>query len=219
MITVSVFGWVPDFARGLVRDLRVRWALEEVGLAYEEQVIDARDKQSDAYLAYRRDLQPFGQVPAYREGDLTLFESGGIVHHIAQKSPQLMPQDPAAAARVTSWMFCALNSVEPPIQELTAMDLFHVGESWAKGRRDLAEKQVRGRLDGVAERLGDADYLEGVFSAADILMVSVLRILRHTDILDGYSSLTAYKERCEGRPAFAKALSDQLATFDRSPSA
>ena len=211
MITVSVFGWVPEFARGLVRDLRVRWALEEAGLAYEEHVLAAGEKDRQEY----RTIQPFGQVPAYREGELALFESGGIVHHIALKSEVLMPSDPDAAAQVTSWMFAALNSVEYPVQNLAAIDLFYANEDWAKARRPGVVDQVRSRLGDLSAALGEKEYLVGRFSAADILMASVLRILRHTDLLDDYPNLRAYKVRCEARPAFQKAHAAQYATFDR----
>lgn len=216
MITVSVFGWVPEFARGVVRDLRVRWALEEAGLTYQEHVLRDGEKETPDYLA----LQPFGQVPAYRDDEVALFESAGIVHHIAQKSAALMPSDPALAAQVTSWMFAAMNSVEPPIQNLAAIDLFFANEEWAKARRAGAADQARGRLKALAAYLEGKDYLVGDgFTAADLLMSSVLLILRHTDMLDEYPVLMAYKARCHGRPGYEKALKDQLATFDRASAA
>ena len=212
MITVSVFGWVPEFVRGLVRDLRVRWALEEAGLSYDEHVLKDGERETPEYLA----LQPFGQVPAYRDDEVSLFESAGIVHHIAQKSPVLMPNDPALAAQVTSWMFAAMNSVEPPIQNLTSIDLFFANEEWAKARRAGAADQVRARLKALAAYLDGKDYLVGgSFTAADLLMSSVLLLLRHTDMLDEYPVLVAYKARCHARPGYEKALNDQLATFDR----
>ena len=211
-IRVSVFRAVPPFAQGLVRDLRVRWALEEAGLPYVENVIGPEDQKSAAY----RRLQPFGQVPAYEEGDLVLFESGAIVHHIAQRSPALMPADPADRARVTAWLFAALNSIEPQIQNLTAIDLFYAQEDWAKARRPGAVEAVQKRLQDLAAALGDRNYLEGRFSAADLLMTTVLRILRHTDIVAQIPVLENYRLRCEARPAFHRALAAQMAVFQRN---
>jgi glutathione S-transferase len=210
-IRVSVFRAVPPFAQGLVRDLRVRWALEEAGLAYTENVIGPEDQKSEAY----RRLQPFGQVPAYEEGDLVLFESGAIVHHIAQRSAALMPADPAGRARVTAWLFAAMNSIEPQVQNLTAIDLFYAQEDWAKARRPGAVEAVQKRLQDLATWLGDRNYLEGRFTAADLLMTSVLRILRHTDIVAQIPVLENYRLRCEARPAFQRALATQMAVFQR----
>jgi glutathione S-transferase len=210
-IRVSVFRAVPPFAQGLVRDLRVRWALEEAGLAYTENVIGPEDQKSEAY----RRLQPFGQVPAYEEGDLVLFESGAIVHHIAQRSAALMPADPAGRARVTAWLFAAMNSIEPQVQNLTAIDLFYAQEDWAKARRPGAVEAVQKRLQDLATWLGDRNYLEGRFTAADLLMTSVLRILRHTDIVAQIPVLENYRLRCEARPAFQRALAAQMAVFQR----
>ena len=157
MISISVFGWVPEPVRGLVRDLRVRWALEEAGLEYQEQVLAVRAKDSAAYAGYKRDWQPFAQVPAYRENELTLFESGAIVLHIAGKSSVLMPADPRDAAHVTSWMFAALNAVEAPLKELVVMDIFHSAEDWSKGRRALAETQARARLKDLSDNRDGRD--------------------------------------------------------------
>jgi glutathione S-transferase len=210
-IRVSVFRAVPPFAQGLVRDLRVRWALEEAGLAYTENVIGPEDQKSEAY----RRLQPFGQVPAYEEGDLVLFESGAIVHHIAERSAALMPADPAGRARVTAWLFAAMNSIEPQVQNLTAIDLFYAQEDWAKARRPGAVEAVQKRLQDLATWLGDRNYLEGRFTAADLLMTSVLRILRHTDIVAQIPVLENYRLRCEARPAFQRALAAQMAVFQR----
>lgn len=211
MIRVTAFRWVPPFARGLVRDLRVRWALEEAGLAYLEKVIGPEDQKSEAY----RRLQPFGQVPAYEEGDLVLFESGAIVHHIAQRSAALMPVDPAGRARVTAWLFAAMNSIEPHIQNLTAIDLFYAQEDWAKARRPGAVEAVQKRLQDLAAWLGDRNYLEDRFTAADLLMTTVLRFLRHTDIVAQIPVLENYRLRCEARPAFQRALAAQMAVFER----
>ena len=210
-IRVSVFRAVPPFAQGLVRDIRVRWALEEAGLAYTEHVIGPEEQKSEAY----RRLQPFGQVPAYEEGDLVLFESGAIVHHIAQRSAALMPADPAGRARVTAWLFAAMNSIEPQLQNLTAIDLFYAQEDWAKARRPGAVEAVQKRLQDLAAWLGDRNYLEDRFTAADLLMTTVLRFLRHTDIVAQIPVLENYRLRCEARPAFQRALAAQMAVFER----
>ena len=210
-IRVSVFRAVPPFAQGLVRDLRVRWALEEAGEPYSEHVIGPEDQKSEAY----RRQQPFGQVPAYQEGDLVLFESGAIVHHIAQRCEALMPADPADRARVTAWMFAAMNSIEPQIQNLAAIDLFFAQEDWAKARRPGAVEIVQKRLGDLAAWLGERSYLEDRFTAADLLMVTVLRILRHTNIVAQIPVLESYRLRCEARPAFQRALAAQMAVFAR----
>jgi glutathione S-transferase len=215
MITVTAFRWVPPFAVGLVRDLRVRWALEEAGLAYEARLIGPDDQGSPEY----RRLQPFGQVPAYTEeaegGErLELFESGAIVLHVAERSEALLPAQPAARARAIAWIFAALNSIEPHVQNLAAIDLFYVGEDWAKQRRPGAVEMVEKRLDQLAQRLGDGEYLEGRFTAGDLLMTTVLRILRHTDLVAARPALHAFQQRCEARPAFARALEAQLAAFE-----
>ena len=210
-IRVSVFRAVPAFAQGLVRDLRVRWALEEAGRAYSERVIGPEDQKSEAF----RRLQPFGQVPVYEEGDLVLFESGAIVHHIAQHCEALMPADPAGRARVTSWMFAAMNTIEPHIQNLAAIDLFYAQEDWAKARRPGAVEAVQQRLQALATWLGERSYLEDRFTAADLLMVTVLRILRHTNIVAQIPVLENYRLRCEARPAFQRALAAQMAVFER----
>jgi glutathione S-transferase len=208
-ITVTAFRWVPPFAQGLVRDLRVRWALEEAGLGYEERLITAEEQSSDGYHR----LQPFGQVPVYQEDDLTLFESGAIVLHVAERSEALMPADPAGRARARTWAFAALNSVEPQIQQLAEIDLFHPDEAWAAQRRPAAVEAVQARLAKLARWLDGRDYLEDRFTAGDLMMTSVLRILRHTDLLAEVPVLDAYRQRCEARPAFQKALADQLAPF------
>jgi glutathione S-transferase len=210
-IRLSCFRAVPPFAQGLVRDLRVRWALEEAGLSYIERVIGPEDQQSEAY----RRLQPFGQVPAYEEGDLVLFESGAIVHHVAQRCAALMPADPAARARVTTWMFAAMNTIEPPVQNLGAIDVFHAQEDWAKARRPGAVQAVQKRLADLATWLGARSYLEDRFTAADLLMTTVLRMLRHTDIVAQIPVLENYRLRCEARPAFQRALAAQMAVFER----
>lgn len=209
MITVSAFRWVPDFARGLVRDLRVRWALEEAGLPYEAWLIGPDNQKSDDYRA----MQPFGQVPAYEEDGFVLFESGAIVHHIASKSEALMPRDEKARARTLAWMFAALNSIEPHIQHLTAIDLFHANEEWAKQRRPGALQLAQSRLEALAKWLEGRDYLEDRFTAADLLMTTVLRIPRQCDLVTRMPVLEDYRLRCEARPAFKRALAAQMTDF------
>jgi glutathione S-transferase len=203
---------VPPFAQGLVRDLRVRWALEEAGLRYEERLIGPEDQNSEAY----RRLQPFGQVPVYEEEGLTLFESGAIVLHIAEASEGLMPSEPAARARAITWMFAALNSIEPHLQNLVLIDLFHTKEEWAKQQRPVVLQRVEKRLDELATWLDGREWLEDRFSAGDLLMASVLRIPRHTTLVTARPALEAYRLRCEARPAFQKALADQLAPFAKN---
>lgn len=207
-IKVSAYRWVPPFAQGLVRDLRVRWALEEAGLPYDERLLDFQNKPE----GYRK-LQPFGQVPTFEQGGLVLFESGAIVLHIAERSTALLPSDPPARARATSWMFAALNSVEPSIMSLIQIDLKFAGDDAAVRLREAAVDSVKGRLESVAAWLGDRDYLEDRFTAGDLLMATVLRILRHTDMVASIPALAAYLARCEARPAFQRALAAQMAVF------
>ena len=211
MITVSAFAAVPPFAQGLVRDLRVRWALEEAGIAYKAMLIGPSEQSSDAYRAW----QPFGQVPIYREGDLTLFESGAIVLHIGERSKVLLPADEAARARAITWLFCALNTMEVVIQRLSELDLFFPGEDWAKQHRPAIEQRVKLRLEELAEQLGEREYLDGQFTAGDLMMTTVLRILRHTDLVERAPRLAAYVKRCEARPAFRRALEAQMEGFSR----
>jgi glutathione S-transferase len=209
MINCYAFSSVPPFAQGLVRDLRVRWALEEAGIPYRTTLIgEGKGKVSRADY---RAVQPFGQVPAIQDGDLTLFESGAIVLYVAERSGSLLPKDPADRARVVQWSFTALNTIEMPIMHLASIDLFYPEERWAKERRPGAVEAVQRRLAELAVCLDGREHLVGPFSAADILMSSVLRILRHTELLEEQPVLTAYKQRCEARPAFAKALGDQMA--------
>jgi glutathione S-transferase len=210
MITLTAFRWVPPFAQGQVRDLRVRWALEEAGLPYQVRLIGPETKNTAAYLAQ----QPFGQVPVYEEAGLVLFESGAILQHIAQKTAALMPPDPEGRARVTAWLFAALNSVEPAVQSFAVLDVFHAGQEWARLRKPGAEEAVRGRLARVAEWLKHREYLEEErFTAADLLMATVLRILDDTDLVE-QAGLGPYLERCLARHGFRKALADQLASFE-----
>ncbi|MBX9842007.1 MAG: glutathione S-transferase family protein [Xanthobacteraceae bacterium] len=209
MIRVSAFRWVPPFARGLVRDLRVRWALEEAGLPYETRLVGPDDLKTKDYRA----MQPFGQVPAYEEDGLVLFESGAILLHIARRSDVLMPADPAEQARTNAWMFAALNSIEPRVQHLAGLDLFHVEEDWAKARKPGALNDAQMRLAALSDWLDGRDYLESRFTVADLLMTTVLRILRHTDVVAQMPTLEAYRLRCEARPAFARALAAQIGDF------
>jgi glutathione S-transferase len=210
MIRVTAFKWVPPFAAGLVRDLRVRWALEEAGLPYEERLIGQGEQNSPEY----RSLQPFGQVPVYEEDGLILFESGAILLHIGERSEALLPREPAARAKAVQWVLAALNSIEPHIWQLALIDIFYPNEEWAKLRRPGALEFAENRLDALAARLGDSEYLDsGRFTAGDLMMTTVLRILRHTDLVERRPALAAYQARCEARPAFQKALADQLAPF------
>lgn len=212
MIDCYAFESVPPFAQGLVRDLRVRWALEEADMPYRVRLVGGGAGALPPFI-YRA-IQPFGQVPAIEDGDLTLFESGAIVLYIAERSSALLPDDASARAHAIQWMFAALNTIEVPIDKLAEIDLFHADESWAKERRPAAVASVRRRLNELAACLDGREHLVGAFSAADILMTSVLRILRHTDLLKEEPTLAAYQQRCEARPAFAKALAAQLAAFE-----
>lgn len=210
MITITAFKWVPPFAQGLVRDLRVRWALEEAGLRYDVKLLEQGEQEAADY----RSWQPFGQVPAYEENGLKLFESGAIVLRIAERSENLLPGDPAARARAIQWLFAALNSIEPPIQNLAGIDLFYADQQWAKLRRPEAEAAVKKRLAELTAALGDTQYLDGArFTAGDLMMTTVLRILRHTDLVARQPALAAWLARCEARPAFQRALAGQMATF------
>jgi glutathione S-transferase len=215
MITITALKWAPPFAQGLVRDLRVRWALEEAGLPYRVRLLDAADQASAEY----RLQQPFGQVPAFEEDGLVLFESGAIVLHIGARSETLLPNDPAERARAVTWVLAALNSVELFIRQLATIDLFNADKEWARERRPDVEKAVRKRLGELAASLGKRDYLEGRFTAGDLMMTSVLQILRHTDLVAAEPVLAAYQARCEARPAFQKALADQMATFAEAENA
>jgi glutathione S-transferase len=209
MIRIYAARWVPPIVQGLVRDIRLRWALEEADLDYEEVLLNREEWTSEAFRKY----QPFNQIPVYEEDDLLLFESGAIVLHIARKTEKLLPADEAQQAQVISWMFAALNTMEPPIQTLTMMDLFSAGADWAKMRRQAAVQAVETKLDALARHLERRDYLTDRFSAADILMTTVLRIPRHCDLVAKRRVLDAYVRRCEARPAFRKALEAQIASF------
>lgn len=213
MIVLTTYEWVPDFAAPLMRALRVRWALEEAGLPYEVRTVALGEEQrSPEHLA----RQPFGQAPAFEDDGLVLFESGAIALHVAERHEALLPANRAARARAVAWVFAALNSVETDILQLALIDLFHVREEWTKDRRPQVEKAVRDRLTLLQGALGGSDYLEGRFTVGDLMMADVLRILGHTDILSDYPALAAYKDRCEARPAFQRALSAQMAGFRKA---
>jgi glutathione S-transferase len=209
MITITAFKSVPPFAQGLVRDLRARWALEEAGIPYRVKRIGREDQSAAAYRA----IQPFGQVPALETGGETLFESGAIVLRVGAKSETLFPARQAERDRAVVWVFAALNTIEPAVQDLASIDLFHANEEWAKQRRPQAEAAVTERLGQLAAWLGDKEFLEGRFTAGDLMMATVLRILRHTDLVAAEPKLHAYLKRCEARPAFQRALSAQMADF------
>ena len=211
MIRLTAFKWVPPFAEGLVRDLRVRWALEEAGIPYEERLIDQGEQNTPGY----RSMQPFGQVPVIEEDGLTLFESGAILLHIGERSEALLPRDLAGKARAVQWVFAALNSIEPHIWNLALIDFFYTQEEWAKLRRPGVLEFVEGRLDALAARLGERDYLDSDrFTAGDLMMATVLRILDSTDLVAEHANLVDFKARCEARPAFKRALAAQLSDYE-----
>jgi len=210
MITISAFKWVPDFARGQVRDLRVRWALEEAGLPYKTRLLEQGDQGKPEY----RVLQPFGQVPIFEEDGFVLFESGAIVLYIGERSETLLPKEPDARARAMQWLIAALNSIEPFVMNVALIDLFYANEEWAKLRRPGAAEFVRMRLSALSNALGDKPYLDGGrFTAGDLMMTTVLRILKHTDIVTRDDHLAAYVERCTARPAFKRAFDAQIGDF------
>lgn len=208
-ITLTSWRWVPPFAQGLVRDLRVRWALDEAGFDYAEHLIGFDAKAAADF----RQRQPFGQVPVFEQDGLVLFESGAIVLHIAEQSPALMAREPDQAARTRTWMFAALNTVEPPIQALGAPGMAAPKSDGVVAERNEMAALVAMRLDSLSDWLQGRNWLNGDFSAADLLMCTVLRILRDTDFVTSRPRLHAYQQRCEQRPAFQKALAAQLAAF------
>jgi len=207
--TITAFERSPDRGEGLARDMPVRWALEEVGQPYEVRLVSFREMKEPAYRA----LQPFGQIPTYEEGDLTLFESGAIVLHVAERRGGLLPDDANARARAITWMFAALNTVEPPIVDRDTATILERGEAWHEQRLRAVDDRIRVRLDELSSRLGDADWLDGAFSAGDLLTASVLRRLNGTGTLETYPNLSAYVARGEARPAFRRAFDAQLAVF------
>jgi len=206
-ITITAFERSPDGGKGLARDTRVRWALEEAGLPYDVRLVSFRAMKEPAHLA----LHPFGQIPTYEEDGLVLFETGAIVFHIATHHGALLPADDHARVRAITWLFAALNTVEPPILELVTARIFEGDKPWSKERIPLVEERVRDRLKPLSARLGDADWLDGDFSAGDLMMVSVLLRLRPSGILDEFPVLAAYVARGEARPAYQRAFAAQLA--------
>jgi len=211
--TITAFERSPDRGRGLARDMRVRWALEEVGQAYDVRLVSFSELKEPAH----RRLHPFGQIPTYEEGDLALFESGAIVLHIAQRHAGLLPDDAKARARAITWMFAALNTVEPPIFERSMAIIVEREKAWHEERLLLLEDRVQVRLGELSSRLGDANWLDGAFSAGDLLMVTVLRRLVGSGILENYPKLCAYIARAEARPAYQRAFEEQLSVFTGKP--
>lgn len=206
-ITITAFERSPDGGKGLARDTRVRWALEEVGQPYEVRLVSFQAMKEPVHLA----LHPFGQIPTYEEGELALFETGAIVFHIAERHAGLLPDEANARARAITWIFAALNTVEPPILEFANAKLLESDKPWYKERLPVVADRVRARLDQLSRRLGDADWLDGAFSAGDLLMVSVLLRLKPSGMLDEYSNLATYVARGEARPAYKRAFAAQLA--------
>jgi glutathione S-transferase len=205
-ITITAFERSPDGGKGLARDTRVRWALEEVGQPYQVRPVSFAAMKEPAHLA----LHPFGQIPTYEDGDLVLFETGAIVFHLAQSFPGLLPADPNARARAIAWMFAAVNTMEPPILDLVTVKLIEGDKPWAKDRLPLVQERIRTRMKQLATRLGDAEWLDGTFTAGDLMMVHVLLRLRPSGILDEYPNVAAYVARGEARPAYQRAYAAQL---------
>jgi len=206
-ITITAFERSPDGGKGLARDTRVRWALEEVGQPYQVRLVPFAAMKESAHLA----LHPFGQIPTYEEGDLALFESGSIIQHIAERYGRLFPDDANARARAITWMFAAVNTVEPPILDLVIVKIVERDKPWAKDRLPLVEARIRNTLQRLSDRLGDAEWLDGAFSAGDLMMVSVLLRSRPSGLLDEYPNLAAYVARGEARPAYQRAFEAQRA--------
>jgi len=213
--TITAFERSPDRGRGLARDMCVRWALEETGQPYEVRLQSFSALKEPAHRA----LNPFGQIPTYEEGDLALFESGAIVFHIAERHAGLLPDDANARARAITWMFAALSTVEPPIFDRTLVMILERDQPWYEQRLRVLEESIRRRLGDLSSRLGDADWLDGAFSAGDLLMVTVLRRLQGSGMLEEYPNLAAYVARGEARPAFKRAFDAQLAVFTGKPPA
>lgn len=208
-ITITAFERSPDGGKGLARDMRVRWALEEVGQPYDVRLLSFKAMREPAHLA----LQPFGQIPTYEEGDLVLFESGAIIFHIAERHAGLLPEDADARARAIMWMFAALSTMEPPIVEHFVTGFLERDKSWHGERLQIVDERIRKRLGELSHRLGKAEWLDGAFSAGDLLMISVLQRIKSSGILDEYANLAAYVARGEARPAYKRAFADQLAIF------
>ena len=212
--TITVFECSPDEGAGMARDMRVRWALEEVGQPYEVRLVSMKALKEPEH----RGRNPFGSIPTFEEGDLTLFESGAILLHIAERHDGLLPKDANARARAITWMFAALNTVEPPVMEQGAASVFEKGKSWQAEHMAMIDKQIRSRLGDLSKSLGDADWINGAFSAADILMVQVLRWLSDSGIVEEFPYLSAYVARGEARPAFKRAFDAQLKVFEATSS-
>ena len=209
-IEITAFQWVPEFAQGVVRDLRARWALEEAGLDYQVRLLG--QERPTEYLKE----QPFDQVPCFSDGEVRIFETGAIVQYIGEKSEALLPLDKHGRYRAIQWTYAALNSVEPAILNLLLIDIFYTDEQWAKLRRPGAEDFAKLKLKRVSEWLGDKEWLEGRFTIGDLVMVTTLRFLRHTNLVAGFPNLDAFVKRAEARPAFQRALADQLAAFKQN---
>ncbi len=207
--TITAFATSPDGGEGQARDTRVRWALEEVGQPYDVRLVSFAEMKQPAHRA----LQPFGQIPTYEEDELTLFESGAIVFHIAEQHEGLLPTEPKARARAITWMFAALATIEPPIVDREAAEYLEGDKSWYEERLETADSRIRGRLVDLSRRLGDADWLDGAFSAGDLVMVGVLRRLEGSELLAEHPNLSAYVERGKARPAFQRAFAAQRAVF------
>jgi glutathione S-transferase len=213
--TITAFERSPDGGKGLSRDMRVRWALEEAGQPYEVRLVSFQAMKEPAHLR----LHPFGQIPTYEEGDLALFETGSIVFHIAERYAGLLPDEANARARAITWMFAAINTVEPPILELVTARFIENDKPWSKERMPLVMDRIRHRLGQLATRLGDAEWLDGAFSAGDLMMVSVLLRTKPSGILSEFPNLAAYAGRGEARPAYKRAFEAQLAVFNGQPPA
>jgi glutathione S-transferase len=211
--TITAFERSPDRGRGLARDMRLRWALEEVGQPYDVRLLSFEAMKAPAHLA----LHPFGQIPTYEDGGLVLFESGAIVLHIAERHPGLLPQDAGARARAIAWMFAALSTVEPPIVERSMAVLLEREKPWYEARLPMLVDRIRARLGQLSARLGGADWLDGAFSAGDLMMVTVLRRLGGSGLLEEHPNLCAYVARAEARPAYRRAFEAQLAVFTAAP--
>jgi glutathione S-transferase len=208
-LTITAFERSPDHGRGLARDMRVRWALEEAGQPYEVRLVSFTEMKQPAHRA----LQPFGQIPTYEEGDLALFETGAIVLHIAERHAGLLPRDANARARAITWMFAALNTVEPPLVEVAVAKIFERDKPWCEQRLPIVEERARKMLGDLSNHLGDAEWLDGTFNAGDLMLAGVLFRSKGTRILDQYPNLLSYVARAEARPAFKRAFAAQLAVF------
>ena len=208
-IEITAFRWVPPFAQGLVRDLRLRWALEEIGRPYSVRLLDAMKPRPADYFCE----QPWGQVPVYKDKDVELFESGAILIHLGMQDERLLPTDTQGRMRGIAWLIAALNSVEPTIFPLILVNVFNRGEAWAEEARPKFMERIEGRLKGLSDSLGDKEWLEDRFTVGDLMMVTALRQLRNDNVLTQFPNISAYVKRGEERPAFQKALSDQLAVF------